>query len=161
MTGILGESWAMGSLEHAVETLRAAAPQLQILLLNDVPNCDLDPAHKCSTGSLQGDDDDWFRILDTLGLNKCGFRSALLLFSIFRVKMMPMQARVKPRKENSQKCAGPSHSTWGVWDLFDGGSGDTNSYGDAKNDGSGLTAKGKLHAARAELLHNVVAGAVV
>jgi hypothetical protein len=64
----------MGSLEHAVETLRAAAPQLQILLLNDVPNCDLDPAHKCSTGSLQGDDDDWFRILDTLGLNKCGFR---------------------------------------------------------------------------------------
>eukprot|EP01052_Picozoa_sp_SAG31_P042772 SAG31_NODE_6899_length_1857_cov_2.766212_1_plen_232_part_00 len=110
VTGLLGESWAMGSLQHAVETLRSANPLLQhVLLLNDVPNCDLDSSKKCSTGSLQGDDDDWFNILDQLGLNR----------------------------------------TWGIWDFADGGVGDPNDYGDAKNDGSGLTLKGKLHAARA------------
>jgi hypothetical protein len=110
VTGLLGESWAMGSLQHAVETLRAACPLLRdVLLLNDVPNCDLDQAKKCSTGSLQSDDEDWFNILGRLGLNR----------------------------------------TWGVWDFADGGVGDANDYGDAKNDGSGLTTKGKLHAARA------------
>ena len=100
----------MGSLQHAVETLRAASPLLRdVLLLNDVPDCDLDKAKKCSTGSLQSDDENWFGILGQLGLNR----------------------------------------TWGVSDFSDGGVGDSNDYGDAENDGSGLTPKGKLHAARA------------
>lgn len=38
------------------------------------------------------------------------------------------------------------NGTWGVWDFVDGGLEDGhNNYGDALNDGSGLTAKGKLH----------------
>lgn len=36
-----------------------------------------------------------------------------------------------------------------MWDFVDGGFGDKNSYGDVMNDGSGLTRKGRLHAARA------------
>ena len=102
----------MGSLQNAVTTLQAATGSRlrdNLLLLNDVPNCDLDRTRKCSTGSLRSDDDDWFHTLGALGLN----------------------------------------DTWGVWDLVDGGVGDVNDYGDALNDGTGLTPKGKLHAARA------------
>ena len=39
--------------------------------------------------------------------------------------------------------------TWGVWDFVDGGAGDVNGYGDVTNDGSALTAKGRLHRQRA------------
>jgi hypothetical protein len=41
-------------------------------------------------------------------------------------------------------------STLQVWDFVDGGTGDSNQYGDALNDGTGLTAKGKLHRAQAQ-----------
>mmetsp|Transcript_7051 Transcript_7051/g.20837 ORF Transcript_7051/g.20837 Transcript_7051/m.20837 type:complete len:175 (+) Transcript_7051:2-526(+) len=40
-------------------------------------------------------------------------------------------------------------SSWGVWDLIDGGVGDPNEYGDVLNNGSGLTRKGQIHAAHA------------
>ena len=36
-------------------------------------------------------------------------------------------------------------SSFGIWDLFDGGLGDANEYGDAFNDGQNLTRKGLLH----------------
>ena len=36
-----------------------------------------------------------------------------------------------------------------MWDFVDGGLGDNNQYGDALNDGTGLTEKGVLHRQRA------------
>lgn len=104
--GIMAESWTMGSLLGGARRLlsdgTAAADTL--LLLNDVPNCDLDPAKKCSTGSVASDTAAWFAWLDELEL-----------------------------------------TSWGVWDLFDGGMGDENDYGDGLDDGTGLTSKGRLH----------------
>jgi hypothetical protein len=111
VAGLMGESWAMGSLRRSVRALldaKAVATE-DVLLLNDVPNCDLPAANRsCSTGSLAGDDAMWFDDLSSLGLN-----------------------------------------AWGVWDFIDGGLGDSNEYGDARNDGGGLTAKGELHRAQA------------
>ena len=45
------------------------------------------------------------------------------------------------------------NGTWGVWDFVDGGLGDANQYGDARNDGAGLSPKGLLHRAQALRLH--------
>lgn len=52
--GLFGESWAQGSLYGGVSTLLAsrAVPLDGILLVNDVPNCDIDSSVKCSLGSL-------------------------------------------------------------------------------------------------------------
>lgn len=62
----------MGSLGGAVHVLlesQAVAAE-DVLLLNDVPNCDIPSANKtCSTGSLPGDDASWFATLAKLGLN--------------------------------------------------------------------------------------------
>lgn len=39
-------------------------------MLNDVPNCDLDPRHPCSTGSVESDTATWFKWLDALQLSQ-------------------------------------------------------------------------------------------
>ncbi len=109
--GVMAESWTMGTLLKGVSSLLASGGVTQdtLLLLNDVPNCDLVPTKKCSTGSVERDTATWFSWLDQLELS----------------------------------------DTWGVWDFVDGGQGDPNQYGDATNDGSALTTKGKLHRERA------------
>ena len=113
--GLLGESWAMGSLVGAVNKLYAlgVATNATTLLLDDTPNCDLYPTAKpCSTGNLQGDVAAWGAMLPRMGLE----------------------------------------GTWGVWAAVDGGAGASalgNYYGDLLANGTGLTAKGWLHRARA------------
>jgi len=69
--GLLGESWAMGSLVGAVNKLYALGvyTNTTTLLLDDTPNCDLYPVAKpCSTGSLQGDVAAWGAFLPRMGL---------------------------------------------------------------------------------------------
>ncbi len=44
---------------------------------------------------------------------------------------------------------------YAVWDAVDGGTADTNYYGDLHNNGSSLTAKGLLHRARARAFWNL------
>ena len=113
--GLLGESWAMGSLVGAVNKLYAlgVASNATLLLLDDTPNCDLQPSKPCSTGSLAGDIAAWGALLPRMGLG----------------------------------------GTWGVWAGVDGGTAapPNNFYGDLVSDGTGLTAKGQLHRARALL----------
>ena len=55
--GMMAESWTMGTLAKGVGSLLAAggATRDTLLLLNDVPNCDLDPTRPCSTGSVGSD----------------------------------------------------------------------------------------------------------
>jgi hypothetical protein len=69
--GLLAESWVQGSLLGGVKRLLAegvVAPD-RLLLLTDVPNCDLYPStHPCSTGTLAGDVAAWFGILDETGI---------------------------------------------------------------------------------------------
>lgn len=68
--GVMAESWCMGTLLPDARSLLAAggATKDTLLLLNDVPDCDLDPVKKCSTGSLASDTSTWFGWLDELGL---------------------------------------------------------------------------------------------
>ena len=49
--------------------------------------------------------------------------------------------------------------TWAVWQFVDGGLRDGNDYGDVTNDGTALTRKGQLHAARAKMAMAAAAGA--
>eukprot|EP00912_Choanoflagellata_sp_UC4_P002059 UC4_evm1s1315 len=107
MDGLMAESWCQGSLLGGANMLieDGVVTGESLLLLNDIPNCDIDNTTKCSTGSLINDTALWFSWIERLGVK-----------------------------------------SWGYWDLFDGGIGDPNGYGDGLNDGSGLTQKGKLHA---------------
>eukprot|EP00041_Stephanoeca_diplocostata_P021564 m.503845 g.503845 ORF g.503845 m.503845 type:complete len:415 (+) comp21853_c0_seq18:89-1333(+) len=72
--GLLGESWTMGTLVDAVETLLAfgTVPAREVVLLNDVPNCDLQSTFKCSTGSVASDTAQWFQWWQQLGLGAWG-----------------------------------------------------------------------------------------
>jgi hypothetical protein len=69
--GVMAESWTMGTLLKGVGALLVAggATRDSLLLLNDVPNCDLHPATACSTGSVEGDTETWYGWLDELGLS--------------------------------------------------------------------------------------------
>lgn len=113
--GLLGESWAMGSLVGAVQDLYTLGitTSATTLLLDDTPNCDLQPTKPCSTGSLAGDIAVWGADLPKMGLM----------------------------------------GTWGVWAAVDGGTEEgvspPNYYGDLLGNGTGLTAKGRLHKQRA------------
>ena len=71
--GLFGESWAQGSLVGGVQRLvdEGRFTKDQILLMNDVPNCDdpaVAPANPCSTGAIATDDGTWFDWIDYLGL---------------------------------------------------------------------------------------------
>jgi hypothetical protein len=105
--GLFAESWLMGSLRGGVEFLYSlgVVQNTSLLLLDDTPNCDMEPSHPCSSGSLSGDVSGWAATRRSLQL-----------------------------------------SSWGVWNGVDGGRADPNFYGDVANNGSALTAKGRLHA---------------
>ena len=111
LDGLLAESWVQGSLERGVAYVLSthAFTTSNILLMCDVPDCDMNNNYPCSTGSVDSDTASWYKTLDTLGLT----------------------------------------GTWAVWQFVDGGLKDLNAYGDALNDGSGLSKKGNLHRARA------------
>jgi hypothetical protein len=68
---LFAESWVQGSLLGGVRTLiqRGIYSATSILLVNDVPNCDLySSSHPCSTGSLASDTSTWFGWLADAGL---------------------------------------------------------------------------------------------
>jgi hypothetical protein len=115
-TGLFAESWVQGSLLGGIRKLLAegVVAEDRLLLLTDVPNCDLHPGtNPCSTGALASDVAAWFNILDQSGCCSNG-------------------------------------TSWGVWSGLDGGLLDNaNFYGDVWANGTGLTAKGQLHRARA------------
>ena len=68
--GLLGESWAMGSLVGAVNKLYelSVVSNTSLLLLDDTPNCDSHPTKPCSTGSVGGDVAAWSALLPRMGL---------------------------------------------------------------------------------------------
>jgi len=68
--GIIAESWVQGSLAGGVRALLAGGvvTASTLLLVDDVPNCDLEPSHPCSTGSLAGDVAAWGATLADVGL---------------------------------------------------------------------------------------------
>lgn len=66
----MAESWMQGVLSAAIgELLKSGAVETSTLqLLNDIPNCDIDPAHPCSTGSVVSDTKNWFSVVQSLGI---------------------------------------------------------------------------------------------
>lgn len=123
VAGVLGESWVQGSLRPGVHALsNGSAPWLpdngllphRLLLLSDVPNCDLPGTPACATGSVEQDCAAWLQwTLQDLQL-----------------------------------------SSWGVWEYSDNCGKDSvpscaNRYGDVARNGTALTRKGQLHAAKA------------
>ena len=71
MQGLLAESWVQGSLVGGLQSLQAqhVFDPADILVITDVPNCDLHPSTPCATGSLAGDVAAWFQMLASVGLN--------------------------------------------------------------------------------------------
>ena len=70
-SAVMAESWTQGTLVNGVESLISSGfDRRRLLLLNDVPNCDLDPRHPCSTGSVESDTATWFKWLDALQLSQ-------------------------------------------------------------------------------------------
>ena len=48
-----------------------------LLLLDDIPNCDLEPTHPCATGTLVGDIDMWTKDLVNCSLHAWGVWAAV------------------------------------------------------------------------------------
>eukprot|EP00049_Salpingoeca_infusionum_P015818 m.311387 g.311387 ORF g.311387 m.311387 type:complete len:444 (-) comp15953_c0_seq11:329-1660(-) len=72
LDGLLAESWMQGSLQGGVQMLfdLNVFNASNVLLMNDVPNCDVYPIDSpCSTGSVQSDTVGWFQVLQNLNLN--------------------------------------------------------------------------------------------
>ena len=70
--GVLAESWVQGSLVGGVQALYALGTvgPATLLLVDDTPNCDLQPSHACATGSLEGDVAAYTEKLAALGLRQ-------------------------------------------------------------------------------------------
>ena len=72
--GLLAESWFMGSLHGGVTTLYklGVVKNTSLLLLDDTPNCDVEPSHPCSSGSLSGDISGWAAIRRAVNVEAWG-----------------------------------------------------------------------------------------
>jgi hypothetical protein len=71
MDGLLAESWVQGSLSGGLRTLfqYGIFNRTNVLMISDVPNCDIYSNAPCATGSLGTDVSTWFGFIKGVGLN--------------------------------------------------------------------------------------------
>ena len=73
--GVLAESWVQGSLPVGLRKVLdewRVVRRDRIMVLNDVPNCDLYPAEvPCATGTVAGDHEVWGRWMTEVGVWVC------------------------------------------------------------------------------------------